>query len=60
VLLDYDGRAIVRRKQYGFIRGPIEYVLAEPPPAADVELCDAIGSHTLDEPDDDDQGIITE
>jgi hypothetical protein len=57
VLYDHAGRAIVRRKQYGLTRGPIEYVLADPPPAADVELCDAIGSHTLDEPDDDDEGI---
>jgi hypothetical protein len=52
VLLDSAGRAIERRKQYGFLREPVEYVAVEPAAAdGDLELVDAIGSR-FDFPDD--------
>jgi len=41
VLLDPYGRELVRRKQYGLVTGPLEYVLADPPAAR--QLVDAIG-----------------
>ena len=46
MLFDADGRAIVRRKEYGLTRGPRDYVLAEPPSG---ELVDAIGNTFLPE-----------
>ena len=51
MLLDSAGRAIERRKQYGFVRGPVEYVAVEPAAEGDLELVDAIGSR-FDFPDD--------
>jgi hypothetical protein len=59
VLYDSTGRAIVRRQQFGFLRTPVEYI-PQDPPAADVELCDAIGSHTVEPDDDGGEGPTTE
>ena len=57
MLLDKDGREIVRRKQLGFLRGPVEYILADPSPA-DVDLCDCIASERTpaEDAEDDDEG----
>jgi hypothetical protein len=58
VLLDHLGRQITRRKQFGYLRGPVEYVLAEPEPTPDIDLCDAIGATFTPTSDDDDEDYI--
>lgn len=62
MILDPHGRALTRRKHFGFTRGPREYVLADPEPVAELELCDAIGTEHIpvpgDEPDTDQEITI--
>jgi hypothetical protein len=44
------GRVLTRRKQFGFLRSRVEYVLADAT-EADAQLCDAYGvAHDFSEP----------
>jgi hypothetical protein len=56
VLYDSRGDAIVRRKQYGYLRddGPV-FVPAVTPPEIEHELCDAIGYGYIPWPEDDEE-----
>lgn len=57
MILDHRGRALTRRKQYGLVRAPVEYVLADPPAAGELEqLGDAIATERIDA----DQGSPTD